>query len=93
MCSQFLLRCDVLKKLFTFLLWVGAILQLYAQSTTFTPQVMVPPRLSYDALIAIPSPMEGSMVFDTTHKVVRVFKKINGFRWPIPHNKRCRPVC
>ncbi len=74
-----ILSCGVLKKLFTFLLWGVAVFQLYAQSTTFSPHVMVPPRLSYDAIIAIPSPIEGSMVFDTTNKVVRVFKEKKWF--------------
>lgn len=74
-----ILSCGVLKKLFTFLLWGVAVFQLYAQSTTFSPHVMVPPRLSYDAIIAIPTPIEGSMVFDTTNKVVRVFKENKWF--------------
>ncbi len=72
------LTFDILKNIFTFFLSVGLICQLHAQSTTITPEVMVPPRLSYNAILAIPSPIEGSMAFDTTNKVVRVYK---GNKW------------
>ena len=64
-----------MKKLYTLFVLCWYVCQLHAQSTTISPNVMVPPRLSYDAILAIPSPIEGSMVFDTTNKVVRVFKE------------------
>lgn len=47
--------------------------QIQAQNTTLTPSLFSPPRLSYDAIIALTSMQEGDMVFDITFKCLRVY--------------------
>jgi len=59
------------KLIYIILLFVLRIL-VQAQTTTITPSVFSPPRLSYDAIVALPSPQDGDMVFDTTYKCLRV---------------------
>ena len=57
----------------------------YAQSVTITPDGITPasgkmnyPRLSYDALIALPNPQTGDLAYDLTFNCLRVY---NGQRW------------
>ncbi|NBB22545.1 hypothetical protein GVN20_24540 [Runella sp. CRIBMP] len=44
-----------------------------AQNTTISPSVFSPPRQSYDAILSIPSPQTGDMVYDTTFNCLRVY--------------------
>ncbi len=57
----------------------------YAQSVTITPDGITPasgkinyPRLSYNALIALPNPQTGDLAYDLTFNCLRVY---NGQRW------------
>jgi Beta-propeller repeat len=55
---------------------------LQAQQVTITPNGITPtmtyPRLTYDAMMALPSPVEGDLVYDLTFKCLRVY---NGSKW------------
>ncbi|WP_428662009.1 SBBP repeat-containing protein [Runella sp.] len=48
-------------------------IQLQAQNTTISPTVFSPPKLSYDAVLALSSPQEGDVVYDITFKCLRVY--------------------
>jgi hypothetical protein len=65
------------KTLFLFSMWVISF-QLIAQNSTFTPSVISSPRLEYDAILSLPNPTEGDLVYDLTFKCLRVF---TGNRW------------
>lgn len=53
----------------------------FAQSVTILPSGITPamPRLSYDAIIALPNPQEGDIAYDTTFKYLRVYN--NSMQW------------
>ena len=56
-------------------LWtLGAV----AQSVTIRPNVVSNPRLTYDAIAALPNPQEGDTVYDLTFKCLRVY---TGSKW------------
>ena len=71
------------KYYFLFLFWTlstGA----FAQNVTITPSGISPamsgtyPRLAYDAILALPSPVVGDIAYDITFLCLRVF---NGSKW------------
>lgn len=52
----------------------------FAQSVTILPNGITPsqggvPRLSYEAIMAIPSPQKGDMAYDLTFNTLRLYKK------------------
>jgi uncharacterized protein (AIM24 family) len=69
--------------LFIFIFWLG-VTDVAAQNVTILPSGITPalssthPRLTYDAILALPSPVEGDIVYDTMFKCLRVF---NGSKW------------
>lgn len=63
------------------LLFVG-LTRSNAQNSTLSPTVFSPPKLSYSAILDLPSPQEGDMAFDITYKCLRVF--IEG-KWLCSH--------
>lgn len=50
----------------------------FAQHTTAASTGTLPPSLSYDAVMALPSPTKGSLVLDNTNNIPRVY---NGSKW------------
>lgn len=72
-----------MKKSFLFLLISGiSSMSIIAQNVTITPEGITPsmnyPRLSYEAILALPNPKEGDLVYDLTFKCLRIF---NGNKW------------
>lgn len=69
-------------KLLVCLLLLGLSFQLAAQHVTVTPNGITPasthPRLSYDAIVALPSPQKGDIAYDLTFACLRVY---NGSKW------------
>ena len=69
--------------LFIFIFWL-VVTDMAAQNVTILPSGITPalsgtyPRLTYDAILALPSPVEGDIAYDTMFKCLRVF---NGSRW------------
>jgi Beta-propeller repeat len=59
-----------------------SIVSVKSQSVTITPNGITPssghPRLTYDAILALPNPAEGDLAYDLTFKCLRVF---NGSKW------------
>lgn len=53
-------------------------LGVFAQTTTIRPNVVSNPQLSYDAIVALPSPQRGDTVYDLTFNCLRVY---NGTKW------------
>jgi hypothetical protein len=49
-----------------------------AQNTTIRPNVVSNPQLTYDAILALPSPQRGDTVYDLTFDCLRVY---NGNKW------------
>lgn len=64
------------------LLLTASILSVKSQNVTITPNGITPasshPRLTYDAILALPNPAEGDIAYDLTFKCLRVF---NGSKW------------
>ena len=66
-----------------FIFWLG-VTDMAAQNVTILPSGITPalsgtyPRLTYDAILALPSPLEGDIAYDMTFKCLRVF---NGNKW------------
>lgn len=64
------------------LLLLGINFQLFAQHVTVTPNGITPasthPRLSYDAIVALPNPQKGDIAYDLTFACLRVY---NGSKW------------
>ncbi len=56
------------------ILFLGYCMQLNAQSSLLSPTSLRPPSLSYEEILALPSPLPGSIVFDNTFEVLRVYK-------------------
>lgn len=56
----------------------------FSQNVTILPSGITPaqsgsyPRLSYDAIVALPSPNDGDLAYDVTFKCLRLF---NGSKW------------
>jgi hypothetical protein len=73
-----------MKKILYFLLFVVTILKTTAQNVTILPSGITPalsstyPRISYDAILALPSPVAGDMAYDNTYNCLRVY---NGTKW------------
>ncbi len=69
-----------MKKILYFCLALALLTKSYAQQVTITPDGINPknthPRISYEAILALPDPQEGDLAFDTTNKCLRIF--ING---------------
>jgi hypothetical protein len=69
-----------MKRIFYLYLAFAISAQLQAQHVTINPGGITPapthPRISYDAILALPNPQEGDLAFDTTNKCLRVY--ING---------------
>lgn len=59
-------------------------LSVFAQNVTITPDGITPAlsssyqRLSYDAIVALPSPQDGDIAYDVTFKCMRLY---NGSKW------------
>lgn len=68
-----------MKKLLYFFLMVILFTKAQAQNVTITPNGITPvlsgnyPRISYSAILALPSPQQGDIAFDTTNKCLRVY--------------------
>ena len=64
------------------LVLIASTLSVVSQNVTITPGGITPassyPRLTYDAILAIPNPAEGDIAYDLTFKCLRVF---NGNKW------------
>lgn len=64
------------------LVLIVSTLYVKGQSVTITPGGITPssghPRLTYDAILALPAPAEGDLAYDLTFKCLRVF---NGSKW------------
>ncbi|MFD2523024.1 hypothetical protein [Emticicia soli] len=76
-------------------------LQVYAQNVTITPDGITPAlsgtyaRLSYDAILALPSPQRGDMVYDITYDCLRTFasgKWLCTYQDPYSHTPNVVPV-
>jgi uncharacterized protein (AIM24 family) len=71
------------KYYFLFLFWVFSTCA-FAQNVTITPSGISPamsgtyPRLAFDAILALPSPVVGDIAYDITFLCLRVF---NGSKW------------
>lgn len=52
-------------------------IKVQAQNVTIMPEGITPvtthPRISYDAILALPSPQEGDLAYDTTFKCLRIY--------------------
>ncbi|HEY1054972.1 MAG TPA: SBBP repeat-containing protein, partial [Emticicia sp.] len=66
-----------MKKLFYSCVLIILFIQVQAQNVTITPDGITPvvthPRISYDAILALPNPQEGDLAYDTTFKCLRVY--------------------
>lgn len=73
-----------MRKLYLFLMLCCGIFQLRAQHVTITPSGIAPasasgfPKLSYEAIQALPSPQKGDIAIDTTFRCIRFY---NGTKW------------
>ena len=73
-----------MKKLSLLLCFLGAVVLSFAQNVTITPRGITPamtgsyPRISYDAILALPNPAKGDMAFDMTFNCLRVY---TGSKW------------
>jgi Beta-propeller repeat len=73
-----------MKKLSLLLCFLGAVVLSFAQNVTITPGGITPamtgayPRISYDAILALPNPAKGDMAFDMTFNCLRVY---TGAKW------------
>ncbi len=73
-----------LKRLCLIVILLGSTLITYAQNVTILPSGITPlpagslPRLSYDAILALPSPTTGDIAVDLTFKCLRFY---TGARW------------
>lgn len=73
-----------MRKLYLLLILCCGIFQLRAQQVTITPSGITPafaslfPKLSYEAIQALPSPQKGDIAIDTTFRCVRFY---NGTKW------------
>jgi hypothetical protein len=73
-----------MKKTLYYLLFVVTTLNTTAQNVTILPSGITPaptstyPRISYDAILALPSPVAGDMAYDNTYNCLRVY---NGTKW------------
>jgi hypothetical protein len=73
-----------MKKLSLLLFFWGAVMLSFAQNVTITPGGITPamtgsyPRISYDAILALPNPAKGDMAFDMTFNCLRVY---TGSKW------------
>jgi hypothetical protein len=76
-----------------FIFWLS-VTDMTAQNVTILPSGITPalsgtyPRLTYDAILALPSPVEGDIAYDTMFKCLRVF---NGSKW-VCTNDPARPI-
>lgn len=66
-----------MKKILYFCLAFVLFTKSYAQQVTITPDGITPkntyPRISYEAILALPDPQEGDLAFDTTYKCLRIY--------------------
>jgi hypothetical protein len=66
-----------MKKLIYCCVLIVLITKVHAQNVTITPDGITPvtthPRISYDAILALPSPQEGDLAYDTTFKCLRIY--------------------
>lgn len=68
-----------MKNLFLSLcLWLGLMRMLSAQNTLLSPAGITVPNLSNTAILALPTPSKGTIVFDNTTNVLRFY---NGNKW------------
>ena len=73
-----------MKKIVLLLVFMTVFCSLHAQNVTITPSGITPalsgtyPRISYDAILALPSPVLGDMAYDITFKCLRSY---NGSKW------------
>lgn len=73
-----------MKKLFYLLFLTGIVVGLQAQNVTITPTGITPssgssyPRLSYEAILTLPSPQKGDIAYDITFECLRVY---TGNKW------------
>jgi hypothetical protein len=65
--------------------------KLYAQNVTILPTGITPapsgasyPRISYDAILALPSPVKGDMAYDNTFDCLRIY---TGSKWICTYQK------
>lgn len=69
-----------MKRILYFCFVFTLIIKAQAQNVTINPGGITPvvilnnhPRLSYDAILALPSPKQGDLAFDTTFKCLRIY--------------------
>ncbi|MBA4851473.1 SBBP repeat-containing protein [Emticicia sp. BO119] len=66
-----------MKKIIYCCVLIGLLTKVQAQHVTITPAGITPvishPRISYDAILALPSPQEGDLAYDTTFKCLRIY--------------------
>lgn len=68
-----------MKKIIFLCILLSGFIKLQAQNVTILPGGITPnpagnyPRLAYSAILALPSPQQGDLAFDTTNKCVRVY--------------------
>lgn len=74
------------KRLICLICFLFLILGLQAQNVTVSPTGINPisthPRLSYDAVLALPNPQQGDIAYDSTFKCLRVYM---GNQWLCSH--------
>jgi hypothetical protein len=70
----------MMKKYFCVVLILLTMSKLYAQNVTILPTGITPapsgasyPRISYDAILALPSPVKGDMAYDNTFDCLRIY--------------------
>jgi hypothetical protein len=68
-----------MKKTIYLYIVVAMLIKVQAQNVTITPAGITPalsgnyPRISYTAILALPSPQQGDIAFDTTNKCLRIY--------------------
>lgn len=78
-----------MKPLYICFLVLLASFWLNAQNTTISPTSFIPPKLSFEAILAIPNPEKGSVVFDTSNNLLRMY---NGTKWVYIETSKDNPI-
>ncbi|WP_428656423.1 SBBP repeat-containing protein [Runella sp.] len=77
------------------LLLIVSVLSAQSQNVTITPNGITPasshPRLTYDAILALPNPAEGDLAYDLTFKCLRVFTD-NKWVCTLTNNSTLNPI-
>ncbi|RYU93968.1 hypothetical protein [Emticicia agri] len=88
-----------MKKIIYCCVLISLYMNLQAQNVTITPDGITPvsthPRISYDAILALPSPQEGDLAYDTTFKCLRIYtdgKWLCSYQDPVNYTPNIMPL-